>query len=89
LNEPTNRSYQFHKDPVLEDLLFLWPWGKKMLKSVFSWNLLPDQMKASFSRAAFNCVEKNVNRARQYNVPPKSMLVAFCENKGEKLLQQA
>ena len=57
-----------------------------MLKSVFSWNLLPDQMKASFSRAAFNCVEKNVNAVRQYNVPPKSMLVAFCENKGGKTI---
>ena len=46
-------------------------------------------MKDSFSRAAFNYVEKNVN-LRQYNgLPPKNMLVAFCDNSAKKALDRA
>ena len=84
MNEPTDRSYQFDKDPLLEDIVSVWPRGKKSVGRVFTVDLLARQMKDSFSRAACNYVEKNCN-LRQYNeLPSKSMLVAFCENKGEK-----
>ena len=60
--------------------------GEKSVGRVFTVDLLARQMKDSFSRAACNYVEKNCN-LRQYNeLPPKSMLVAFCENKGEKTI---
>ena len=60
--------------------------GEKVLRD-FPVDLLARHMKDSFSRAACNYVEKNCN-LRQYNeLPPKSMLVAFCENKGGKTVE--
>ena len=85
--KPTDRPYQFHKDPLLEDIVSVWPRGKKSVGRVFTVDLLASQMKDSFSRAACNYVEENCN-LRQYNeLLPKSMLVAFCENKGEKTIE--
>ena len=44
-------------------------------------------MKDSFSRAACNYVEKNCNLRRYNELLSKSMLVALCENKGEKTIE--
>ena len=64
-------------------------WGKKMLKSVFSWNLLPDQMKASFSRAAFNCVEKNVNLRQCFDFHSKNVLLRLAATARKKTWNEA
>ena len=63
--------------------------GEKMLKSVFSWNLLPDQMKASFSRAAFNCVEKNVNLRQCIDFHSKNVLLRLAATARKKTLNEA
>ena len=48
-------------------------------------SLLSDQMKASFSRAAFNCVEKNVD-LRQYNdFHSKNVLLRLAATARKKL----
>ena len=61
-------------------------WGKKVLRD-FPVDLLARHIKDSFSRAACNYVEENCN-LRQYNeLLSKNMLVALCENKGEKTIE--
>ena len=55
----------------------------------FPVDLFARHMKDSFSRVACNYVEKNCNLRRYNELLSKSMLVALCENKGEKLLKQA
>ena len=42
-------------------------------------------MKASFSRAAFNCVEKNVKLRQYVELPSKNILVAFAAIAQKKL----
>ena len=61
--------------------------GKKSVSRVFTVDLLASQMKDSFSRAACNYVEKNCNLRRYNELLSKSMLVALCENKGEKTIE--
>ena len=63
--------------------------GGKKLKSVFSWNLLPDQMKASFSRAAFNCVEKNVNLRQCFDFHSKNVLLRLAATARKKTWNEA
>ena len=63
--------------------------GGKMLKPVFSWNLLPDQMKASFSRAAFNCVEKNVNLRQCNDFHSKNVLLRLAATARKKTWNEA
>ena len=64
-------------------------WGEKNDGRVFPVDLLFEHMKDSFSRAACNCVEKNCNLRQCNELLSKSMLVALCENKEGKLLEQA
>ena len=61
--------------------------GEKSVGRVFTVDLLARQMKDSFSRAACNYVEKNCNLRRYNELLSKSMLVALCENKGEKTVE--
>ena len=61
--------------------------GEKSVGRVFTVDLLASQMKDSFSRAACNYVEKNCNLRRYNELLSKSMLVALCENKGEKTFE--
>ena len=63
--------------------------GEKKVLRDFAVDLLARHMKDSFSRAACNYVEKNCNLRRYNELLSKSMLVALCGNKGEKLLKQA
>ena len=60
-------------------------WGKKVLIKFFPCGLAFRRMKASFSRAAFNCVEKNVNLRQCVELASKSSLVAFASNSAKKL----
>ena len=60
--------------------------GEKVLRD-FPVDLLARHMKDSFSRAACNYVEKNCNLRRYNELLSKSMLVALCENKGEKTIE--
>ena len=53
----------------------------------FPVDLLARHMKGSFSRAACNYVEKDCNLRRYNELLSKSMLVALCENKGEKTIE--
>ena len=60
--------------------------GGKMLRD-FPVDLLARHMKDSFSRAACNYVDKICNLSRNNELLSKSMLVALCENKGEKTIE--
>ena len=53
----------------------------------FPVELLARHIKDSFSRATYNYVEKNCNLRRYNKLLSKSMLVALCENKGEKTIE--
>ena len=60
--------------------------GEKVLQD-FPVDMLARHIKDSFSRAEFNYVEKHCNLRRYNELLSKSMLVALCENKGEKTIE--
>ena len=63
--------------------------GEKSVERVFPWNLLPDQTKASFSRAAFNCVEKNVNLRQCFDFHSKNVLLRLAATAHKKNLERS
>ena len=59
------------------------------VKRFFPRNLLLDQMKASFSRPAFNCVQKNVNLRQCNDFQSKNILLRLAATARKKTWNEA
>ena len=87
LNEPTKRSYQFEKDPALEDLLALWPKGKKMLVEFFPWTCFLSIWKTLFHVPHAIASTKTVTSDNTTHCLQKTCLLLFVTTEEKKSLE--